>query len=216
MLTCRRQAAALCGFNGFGVVQAAGPQRLPQQFVARKTQQPATGRIDLDNLIIGDIHQQNRFRRLLDQRAVTLLALTQRLLRFLFPGHVATAADSTDQLSIGIKERHLMNIQPQKLAPHIAELVKATRLPRCQHHLVRITADFAKRVPVGVLRMLGPLPRCKENIRLADRFIGVAGLQQHIADRLIGKQVAPLQILGPDQVRRIVAHAADQRIHVAV
>ena len=109
-----------------------------------------------------------------------------------------------------VPEGCLVDIQEEELALDVPVFVEPLGLPVLQHDLIGIQADLSEGMPLGILRMAGPLPLGEEQIVLPQGFFRVPGVQELLADGLVGEEIVLVDVLGPDHVRHVVAHQPEQ------
>ena len=126
-------------------------------------------------------------------------------------GNVAGAANGADDLAFGVDERCLVNFQTEEFPPDVSIFDEDGGFAPFKRDGIAVLAKFAEGVPVRTVRMILAFAPGEEQIGLAQRFADVNGVEQVDADRLVGKQVVFVEILGPDHVRHVVAHQAQHR-----
>ena len=130
-------------------------------------------------------------------------------------GDVARRTHGADDFTAFVDKGRLVHFQIGQPALQVAVLFKFRRHTALQGDGVAVLAEFTKGVPLRVFRVALAFTQGKEHVGLAHRFVGVGGVEQVPAKRAVGKQVAFVQVLGPDHVGHVVGHQAQQAGQVA-
>jgi hypothetical protein len=131
--------------------------------------------------------------------------------RLLALGDVARRAHRSDDHAPFIEEGRLVHIKVSQAALEVAELLEYRGSVVLQRDCIAVLAEFAEGVPLRVVGMTVALPLAKNMSVLPKGSSVVGGVQELPAERPIGEQVALFKVLGPDHVRHVVRHPAQQR-----
>lgn len=139
-----------------------------------------------------------------------LFALRQGLFHVSFPGHIPAAPHRAQQVALVVEEGGLVHVQVEELPLHVAPLVEPGGGHGLQGEGVRIPTDLPEGVPPRVLRVGRPLPKGEVEVRLSQGFLRVLGVEQHLRLGPVHEEEPFLEVLGPEQVRDVVAEGAKQ------
>ncbi len=130
-------------------------------------------------------------------------------------GNVAAAPHCPDHSSGLVPEGCLVDVKMEEFSLYVSELIKPSRLAALHDECIGILADLADGIPFRVLGMGLPLTLNEEHISLTRRFIGIDGIEEFFADSPVRKEVSPLRIFCPYEIRDVVAHHPDEAVEVA-
>ena len=169
----------------------------------------APGRVvGVDDHAIRQAGDEDGQRARFEDRGQSAVALLQFLFGPLSGGDVAARAHGADDLPVNAVERRLVHLEEQQGPADVAGFFEAGGASIGQRDDITVRSMRPESLPLGVVRMPGAFTLRKEGSRAADGFVGAAGLQQLLTDRLVGEEETLLQILRPDHVRHVVAQQA--------
>ena len=103
-----------------------------------------------------------------------------------------------------------MDVQEQELAPHVSVFVEALGLPGSPARSCRNPGRSRRTCANQGSSGGSPAPGARSRDRSGPEARPCPGVQQLLANGLVGEQVVPVDVLGPDHVRDVVAHEPQQ------